>query len=73
MYGDRCTSEYIEAFVILAMWLGQTFRMVLCVVHMLIVKTRRNTLPGKSFTPTFFGKVSCPATIVGPSTEKEGL
>jgi hypothetical protein len=47
--------------------------MVLCVVHVLTVRTRRNILPGKSFTPTCFGKVSCPAIIVGPSTEKEGL
>jgi hypothetical protein len=43
------------------MWLGQIFRMVLCVVHVLNVRTRRNTLPGKSFTPTCFGKVSCPS------------
>jgi hypothetical protein len=55
------------------MWLGQTFGMVLCVVYVLTVGTRRNTLPGKSFTPTGFGKVSCLAIIVGPSTEKEGL
>jgi hypothetical protein len=63
----------LKVFVILAMWLGQTFRMVLCVVHVLNVGTRRNTLPGKSFTPTCFGKVSCLAIIVRPSTEKEGL
>jgi hypothetical protein len=55
------------------MWLGQTFRMVLYVVHVLTVRTRRNTLPGKSFTPTCFGKVSWLAIIVGPSTEKEGI
>jgi hypothetical protein len=55
------------------MWLGQTFRMVLCVVHVLTVRTRRNNLSGKSFTPTYFGKVSCLAIIVGPSMEKEGL
>jgi hypothetical protein len=63
----------LKVFVILAMWLGQTFRMVLCVVYVLTVGTRRNTLPRKSFTPTGFGKVSCLAIIVGPSTEKEEL
>jgi uncharacterized membrane protein len=63
----------LKASRILAMWLRQTFKMVLCVVHVLIVRTRRNTLPRKSFTPTYFGKVSCPAIIVGPSTEKEEL
>jgi hypothetical protein len=63
----------LKVFIILAMWLGQTFRMVLCVVYVLTVRTRRNTLLEKSFTPTYFGKVSCPAIIVGPSMEKEGL
>jgi hypothetical protein len=63
----------LKAFVILAMWLEQTFRMVLCVVHVLIVRTRRNTLPEKSFTLTCFGKVTCLAIIVGPSTEKDGV
>jgi hypothetical protein len=63
----------LKAFIILAMCLGQTFIMVLYVVHVLTVRTRRNTLPGKSFTPTCFGKVSCPAIIVRPSMEKEGL
>jgi hypothetical protein len=63
----------LKVFVILAMWLEQIFGMVLCVVHMLTVGTRRNTLPGKSFTPTCFGKVSCLAIIIGPSKEKEGL
>jgi hypothetical protein len=62
----------LKAFIILAKWLGQTFRMVLCVVHVLTVRTRRNTLPRKSFTPTCFENVSCPAIIIGPSTKKEG-
>jgi hypothetical protein len=63
----------LKAFIILAKWLGQTFRMVLYVVHVLTVRTRRNTLPRKSFTPTCFRKVSCIAIIVGPSMEKQGL
>jgi hypothetical protein len=63
----------LKVFVILVMWRGQTFRMVLCVVHVLTVRIRRNTLPEKSFTPTCFRKVSCLDIIVGPSTEKEGL
>jgi hypothetical protein len=66
-------SSSLKVFIILAMWLVQTFGMVICVVHVLTVRIRRNTLPGKSFTPTCFGKVSCLAIIVGPSMEKEGL
>jgi hypothetical protein len=66
-------SSLLKAFIILVMWLAQTFRMVLCVVHVLTMRTRKNALPGKSFTPTCFGKVLCLAIIVGPSTKKEGV
>jgi hypothetical protein len=70
MYGDHTFPSTLKAFIILAMLLGQIFRMVLCVVDVLTVRTRRN-FPGKSITPTCFEKVSCPTTIVGPSMEKE--
>jgi hypothetical protein len=47
--------------------------MVLCVVHLLTVRTRRNNLPRKSFTPTYFEKVSCIAIIVGPKHRERGV
>jgi hypothetical protein len=58
---------------ILSVWLKQTSGTVLFVVHVLSARIIRITLPQKSFTPTCFGLVSCPAIFVGPSMEKEGL
>jgi hypothetical protein len=51
----------------------QTSGMVLLSVHAVSVRIRRITLPQEPFTSTLFSTVSCPAIIVGPSTEKEGL
>jgi hypothetical protein len=47
--------------------------MVLMSVHVVCIRIRRITLPQKPFTSTCFSMVSCPSTIVGLSTEKEGL
>jgi hypothetical protein len=47
--------------------------MVLLSVHVVSVRIKRITLPQELFTSTCFSTVSCPATIVGLSTEKEGL
>jgi hypothetical protein len=63
----------LKACILFSMRMRQTSEMVLCVVHAVFVGMRRITLPQGSFTPTCFGLVSCPAIIVGPSTEKEGL
>jgi hypothetical protein len=60
----------LMACIILSVWLRQTSEMVLCLVHIVSVRLRRITLPQISFTATCFGPVSCPAIIVGPSTEK---
>jgi hypothetical protein len=47
--------------------------MVSFIVHVVPVGIRRITLPQRPFTSTCLRMVSCPAIIVGPSTEKEGL
>jgi hypothetical protein len=47
--------------------------MVLCLVRVLAVRIRRITLSQISFTVTCFDLVLCPAIIVGPNIEKEGL
>jgi hypothetical protein len=47
--------------------------MVLLSVHVVYVRIKRITLPQEPFTCTCFSTVSCPATIVGPSTKKEVL
>ena len=62
------------ACIIFSTWLRQTGgRTVSFVVHVVSVRIRRITLPQKPFTSTCLRTVSCPAIIVGPSTEKEGL
>ena len=73
MYADRCSDEFIKGVREFLMWLRQTSEIILCVVHVVNVGTRRITLTKKPFTATCFGTVSCPAIMVGPSTEKEGL
>jgi hypothetical protein len=47
--------------------------MVLLSVHVVCVRISRITLHQEPFTCTCFSTVLCPATIVGPSTEKEVL
>jgi hypothetical protein len=69
---DALTSS-LMACILLSVWLRQTSKMVLCLVHVVSVRIRRITLPQISFTTTCFGPVSCPAIIVGPSIKKEGL
>src|SRR6185369_5749859 len=79
MHGcDGCTANdavpiLLQACINLSMWLRQTKWIILCLVHVLTVGTSGSTLTRKSFKATCFGEVSCPAIIVGPSTEKEGL
>lgn len=64
----------LRASKISSLWLMQTVvTMVLCVVRVFTVRTRKTTQIPEPFTPTCFDPVSCPAIIVGPSTEKEGL
>ena len=74
---DGCTATdavliLLQACINLSMWLRQTNMMVLCLVHVWTVGTLMSTLPREPFKATCFGEVSCPAIIVGPSTEKEG-
>src|SRR3990170_3504733 len=63
----------LRACIIFSMWLRQTVRMVLCIVHVLSVGIRRITLPQKPFTSTYLRRVSCHTIMFGPSMEKEGL
>jgi hypothetical protein len=63
----------LKAYILFSMWLRQTSRMVLYVVHAVFVGMRRITLPQRPFTSTCSGSVSCPTIIVGPRIEKEGL
>jgi hypothetical protein len=51
----------------------QTSGMVLLSVYVVSVRIRRITLPQEPFTSTYFSTISCPAIIVGPRMEKEGL
>src|SRR3954469_17515431 len=71
MYGDRRTSEYItglQNFIVVAN-ANRGLTMVLCAVCVFTVRTRKTTQIPEPFTPTCFDLVSCPAIIVGPSTE----
>ena len=70
---DRRTSEYmanLKKFLDVA----EANRVNnLCLVHLLTVGMSQSTLKDLPFIATWLGRVSCPAIIVGPSTEKEGL
>jgi hypothetical protein len=63
----------LKACILFSMWLRQTSGTVLCVVHAVFVGMSKITLPQRPFTSTYSGSVSCPAIIIGPSMEKEGL
>jgi hypothetical protein len=63
----------LMACILLLVWLRQTSRIVLYLVHVMFARIRRITLPQISFTATCLGPVSCPAIITGPSTEKDGV
>ena len=71
MYGDRRTSDYITGLKTSSLWLMQT--MVLCVVRVFTVRTRKTTQIPEPFTPTCFDPVSCPAIIVGPKHGEKGV
>ena len=74
MYGDRRTSEYItglQNFIVVANAnRGHNGFMCCPCVH---CQNKKDYSIPEPFTPTCFDPVSCPAIIVGPSTEKKGL
>jgi hypothetical protein len=73
MYADRRSGDFIKGVHSFLNLAEANKRMVLCVVHAVFVGVRRITLPQRPFTSTCSSSVSCPAIIVGPSMEKEGL
>jgi hypothetical protein len=74
MYGtDRRSGEFMNGLREFLRVADANKRNVLYSVRVVTVRIRRITQTQKSFTSTCFGMVSCPAIIVGPSTERGGL
>ena len=73
MYGERRSPDFIAGlhkFLVVAEANKEDGFMPCPCVD---CRTLRSTLTREPFKATCFEEVSCPAIIVGPSTEKEGL